>query len=65
MPPALQPIDRRIISLAIPALGSLAVEPVYVMVDTQTLTKTPIPNDIRAAFERGAPGVVTDHAGYW
>jgi putative MATE family efflux protein len=34
VPPALQPIDRRIISLAIPALGSLAVEPVYVMVDT-------------------------------
>ena len=27
-------VDRRIISLAIPALGSLAVEPVYVMVDT-------------------------------
>jgi putative MATE family efflux protein len=27
-------IDRRIISLAIPALGSLAVEPVYILVDT-------------------------------
>ena len=26
--------DRRIVSLAIPALGSLAVEPVYVLVDT-------------------------------
>lgn len=34
MPPALRPIDRRIISLAVPALGSLAIEPVYVMVDT-------------------------------
>ncbi len=28
------PVDRRILSLAIPALGSLAVEPVYVLVDT-------------------------------
>jgi putative MATE family efflux protein len=27
-------VDRRIISLALPALGSLAVEPVYVLVDT-------------------------------
>jgi Na+-driven multidrug efflux pump len=26
--------DRRIIALAIPALGSLAVEPLYVLVDT-------------------------------
>jgi hypothetical protein len=34
------------------------------MVDTQTLTKKPIPPDIRAAFEHGAPGVETDHAGY-
>lgn len=30
----LAPVDRRILSLAIPALGSLAVEPVYVLVDT-------------------------------
>jgi putative MATE family efflux protein len=28
------PTDRRIIALAIPALGSLAVEPLYVLVDT-------------------------------
>lgn len=27
-------VDRRIISLAVPALGALAVEPVYVLVDT-------------------------------
>ena len=40
------------------------VETVYVMVDAQTLTKKPIPDDIRAAFERGAPEVVTDHAQY-
>ncbi|MDJ0771256.1 MAG: MATE family efflux transporter [Ilumatobacter sp.] len=28
------PVDRRILGLALPALGSLAVEPVYVLVDT-------------------------------
>lgn len=28
------PVDRRIVALALPALGSLAVEPVYVLVDT-------------------------------
>lgn len=28
------PVDRRIIALALPALGSLAVEPVYILVDT-------------------------------
>jgi Na+-driven multidrug efflux pump len=35
--PALTPrreLDRRIISLAIPALGTLAIEPLYVLVDT-------------------------------
>lgn len=41
-----------------------AVETVYVMVDSRTLTKKLIPPDVRAAFERGAPGVETDHAGY-
>ncbi len=30
----MQAVDRRIISLALPALGSLAVEPLYVLVDT-------------------------------
>ena len=40
------------------------VETVYVMVDAHTLAKKPIPDDIRAAFERGAPGVEMDHAGY-
>jgi acyl-CoA thioester hydrolase len=40
------------------------VETVYVMVDAHTLAKRPIPDDIRAAFEHGAPGVETDHAGY-
>lgn len=28
------PVDRRIIALAVPALGSLAVEPFYILVDT-------------------------------
>jgi Na+-driven multidrug efflux pump len=27
-------LDRRIIALAIPALGTLAIEPMYVLVDT-------------------------------
>jgi len=30
----LTPVDRRILALAIPALGTLVVEPVYVLVDT-------------------------------
>ena len=33
-PPAMNRTDRRIIALAVPALGSLAVEPLYVLVDT-------------------------------
>ncbi len=32
--PRLSSIDRRILALALPALGSLAVEPVYILVDT-------------------------------
>jgi acyl-CoA thioester hydrolase len=39
------------------------VETVYVLVDAKTLAKMSIPADIRAALERGAPGVVTDHSG--
>jgi acyl-CoA thioester hydrolase len=39
-------------------------ETVNVVVDTRTLEKMPLPADFRAALERGAPGVVTDHAGY-
>lgn len=41
-----------------------SAETVYVMVDAHTLQKTPVPPHIRAALERGAPGAVTDHAGY-
>src|SRR3954471_21820254 len=31
---SLDPVDRRILALAIPALGTLAVEPLYVLADT-------------------------------
>lgn len=41
-----------------------AAETVYVLVDPQTLTKTPLPPDFRAALERGAEGAITDHAGF-
>ena len=39
-------------------------ETVYVHVDTQTLKKQPVPDSMRTAFTRGAPGVEVDHAGY-
>jgi acyl-CoA thioester hydrolase len=39
------------------------VETVYVLVEAHTLRKTPIPGHVRAALEKGAPGVVTNHAG--
>jgi acyl-CoA thioester hydrolase len=42
----------------------VTVETVYVLVDAHTLRKMPLPADLRAALERGAPGAVTDHAGY-
>jgi acyl-CoA thioester hydrolase len=42
----------------------VVVETVYVLVDHKTLEKRPLPDDLRAALERGAPGLVTDHAGY-
>lgn len=37
-------------------------ETVYVIVDVASGTKRPIPEPVRAALERGAPGVVVDHA---
>lgn len=40
------------------------VETVYVLVDPATFTKMPIPEPLRATLARGAPGVVTDHAGH-
>lgn len=39
-------------------------ETVYVLVDAKTLSKAPLPADLRAALERGAPGIAVDHAGY-
>ena len=39
-------------------------ETVYVLVDTHTLGKVPMPPDFRTALEKGAPGVITDHAGH-
>ena len=41
-----------------------AVETVYVLVTPHTLTKMAIPDSLRAAMEKGAPGAVIDHAGY-
>ena len=38
------------------------VETVYVLVDSQTLAKTPLPVDLRAALENGAAGLYADHA---
>jgi len=40
------------------------VETVYVLMDGRTLTKLPIPPNIRAALEDGARGRTTDHAAY-
>lgn len=42
----------------------VTAETVYVLVAPHTLNKAPIPPQLRAAMEKGAPGVVTDHAGY-
>jgi acyl-CoA thioester hydrolase len=39
-------------------------ETVYVLMDAKTLTKTPLPPDIRAALTEGARGRVTNHAAY-
>jgi acyl-CoA thioester hydrolase len=39
-------------------------ETVYVHVHPSTLQKQPLPEQFRAALERGAPGVAVDHAGY-
>jgi len=43
-------------------LALVACETVYVIVDVASGTKRPIPGPLRAALERGAPGVVVDHA---
>lgn len=38
------------------------VETVYVLVDTHSLTKMPLPDDLRLALQKGAPGMLTDHS---
>jgi acyl-CoA thioester hydrolase len=38
-------------------------ETIYVLVDTHSLEKRSLPDDLRAALERGAHGAVVDHAG--
>jgi acyl-CoA thioester hydrolase len=38
------------------------VQTIYVLVDAQTLTKTPLPADVRTNLGRGAPGMIVDHS---
>ena len=40
------------------------VETIYVLVDAKTLTKIPLPDDLRKAFAEGGSGKVTDHAAW-
>ncbi|MEI6827630.1 MAG: thioesterase family protein [Desulfuromonadales bacterium] len=40
-------------------------ETVNVLIDAETMQKTTIPTALRAALEKGAPGKVIDHAGYF
>jgi acyl-CoA thioester hydrolase len=39
-------------------------ETVYVLVEPHKLVKMTIPDSLRAAMEKGAPGAIIDHAGY-
>jgi acyl-CoA thioester hydrolase len=39
-------------------------ETVYVLVQQHTFTKTPLLPDLRNAMQKGAAGMVIDHAGY-
>lgn len=41
-----------------------SAETVRVVLDPKTMTKEPISAALREAMEKGAPGVVVDHAGY-
>lgn len=40
-------------------------ETIYVLVKQHTLTKMPLPPDLRAAMQQGAAGITTDHAAYF
>ena len=42
----------------------VTVETVYVLVDGRTLSKLPLPDNLRTALQEGAAGRVTDHAAY-
>jgi acyl-CoA thioester hydrolase len=42
----------------------VTAETVNVVVEAHTLRKTPLAPDFRAALEKGAAGVITDHAAY-
>jgi acyl-CoA thioester hydrolase len=42
----------------------VTVETIYVLVDGRTLTKLPLPDDLRAALQEGAAGRRTDHAAH-
>ncbi len=39
-------------------------ETVYVYIDPKTMSKKPMPPEVREALERGAPDTIIDHAGY-
>lgn len=40
-----------------------SAETIYVLVDSATLTKTPLPLDVSQALQEGGAGIVVDHAG--
>lgn len=40
-------------------------ETINVFIDEASMKKTSIPSGLRTAMERGAPGAVVDHAGYF
>lgn len=42
----------------------VTAETVYVLLDGATLTKLPVPDDVRAALTAGARGTTIDHAAY-
>jgi acyl-CoA thioester hydrolase len=39
-------------------------ETIYVLVDSATLTKSPLPLDVTEALQKGGQDLVVDHAGY-
>ena len=43
---------------------AVTIETVYVLVDAEAMTKTPLPAGFRTALEEGARGTIVDHAAY-